>query len=216
MGKTASSGIFRILSVTMLLIFSSFVYINSESVNDAISSTVESRNANETPLVGLSEEEFWPVLRVSFPAKPFPNSQLGVLFEGNNSAQQYISDMSGGDSQLTTTIVGETWASPYSESHWGKDSETERDTGADSGGARELAREAIISTFQDQDISQWDLDGDFVVDRLLILHSGQAQEEGGPSTSIWSHFSAFYEPVAVGKYTFEHYTMASVHGASEY
>ena len=42
--------------------------------------------------------------------------------------------MSGGDSQLTTTIVGETWASPYSESHWGKDSETERDTGADSGG----------------------------------------------------------------------------------
>ena len=196
----------------MLLISSSFVYINSESVNDAISSTVESRNANETPLVGLAEEEFWPVLRVSFPAKPFPNSQLGVLFEGNNSAQQYISEMSGGDSQLTTTLVGETWASPYSESHWGTDSETERDTGVDSGGARELAREAIISTFQDQDISQWDLDGDFIVDRLLILHSGQAQEEGGPSTSIWSHFSGFYEPVAVGKYTFEHYTMASIHG----
>ena len=122
----------------MLLISSSFVYINSESVNDAISSTVESRNANETPLVGLAEEEFWPVLRVSFPAKPFPNSQLGVLFEGNNSAQQYISEMSGGDSQLTTTIVGETWASPYSESHWGTDSETERDTGADSGGALSL------------------------------------------------------------------------------
>ena len=42
----------------MLLISSSFVYINSESVNDAISSTVESGNANETPLVGLAEEEF--------------------------------------------------------------------------------------------------------------------------------------------------------------
>ena len=93
----------------------------------------------------------------------------------------------------------------------GKDSETERDTGADSGGARELAREAIISTFQDQDISQWDLDGDFVVDRP---HTSlwTSSRRGGPSTSIWSHFSAFYEPVAVGKYTFEHYTMASVHG----
>ena len=212
MSKIAPGTIFRLLSVSMLLIASSFVYVNSESINDAISSSVETRDGNESSLVGLADEEFWPVLRVSFPAKPFPNSLLGGLFEGNYSAEQYISEMSGGDSQLKTTIVGETWASPYLESHWGTDSVSERDTGSDSGGVRELAREAIISTFQNQDISQWDLDGDFIVDRLLILHSGQAQEEGGPSTSIWSHFSAFYEPVVVGEYTFEHYTMASVHG----
>jgi len=210
--KIAPGTIFRLLSVSMLLIASSFVYVNSESINDAISSSVETRDGNESSLVGLANEEFWPVLRVSFPAKPFPNSLLGGLFEGNYSAEQYISEMSGGDSKLKTTIVGETWASPYLESHWGTDSVSERDTGSDSGGVRELAREAIISTFQNQDISQWDLDGDFIVDRLLILHSGQAQEEGGPSTSIWSHFSAFYEPVVVGEYTFEHYTMASVHG----
>ena len=212
MNKIAPGTIFRLLSVSMLLIASSFVYLNSESINDAISSSVETRDGNESSLVGLADEEFWPVLRVSFPAKPFPNSLLGGLFEGNYSAEQYISEMSGGDSKLKTTIVGETWASPYLESHWGTDSVSERDTGSDSGGVRELAREAIISTFQNQDISQWDLDGDFIVDRLLILHSGQAQEEGGPSTSIWSHFSAFYEPVVVGEYTFEHYTMASVHG----
>ena len=212
MNKIAPGTIFRLLSVSMLLIASSFVYVNSESINDAISSSVETRDGNESSLVGLADEEFWPVLRVSFPAKPFPNSLLGGLFEGNYSAEQYISEMSGGDSKLKTTIVGETWASPYLESHWGTDSVSERDTGSDSGGVRELAREAIISTFQNQDISQWDLDGDFIVDRLLILHSGQAQEEGGPSTSIWSHFSAFYEPVVVGEYTFEHYTMASVHG----
>ena len=212
MNKIAPGTIFRLLSVSMLLIASSFVYVNSESINDAISSSVETRDGNESSLVGLADKEFWPVLRVSFPAKPFPNSLLGGLFEGNYSAEQYISEMSGGDSKLKTTIVGETWASPYLESHWGTDSVSERDTGSDSGGVRELAREAIISTFQNQDISQWDLDGDFIVDRLLILHSGQAQEEGGPSTSIWSHFSAFYEPVVVGEYTFEHYTMASVHG----
>ena len=212
MNKIAPGTIFRLLSVSMLLIASSFVYVNSESINDAISSSVETRDGNESSLVGLADEEFWPVLRVSFPAKPFPNSLLGGLFEGNYSAEQYISEMSGGDSELKTTIVGETWASPYLESHWGTDSVSERDTGSDSGGVRELAREAIISSFQNQDISQWDLDGDFIVDRLLILHSGQAQEEGGPSTSIWSHFSAFYEPVVVGEYTFEHYTMASVHG----
>ena len=212
MNKIAPGTIFRLLSVSMLLIASSFVYVNSESINDAISSSVETRDGNESSLVGLADKEFWPVLRVSFPAKPFPNSLPGGLFEGNYSAEQYISEMSGGDSELKTTIVGETWASPCLESHWGTDSVSERDTGSDSGGVRELAREAIISTFQNEDISQWDLDGDFIVDRLLILHSGQAQEEWGPSTSIWSHFSAFYEPVVVGEYTFEHYTMASVHG----
>ena len=202
----------------MLVIASSFVHMNSESVNDAISSKADTRSANKSPLVGLSDEEFWPVLRISFPGKPFPNSLLGGLFDGNYSAEQYISEMSGGNSQLTTTMVGETWTSPYSESHWGTDSETERDVGADSGGARELAKEAIISTFseyhlsQGLDMSKWDLDGDFIVDRLLILHSGQAQEEGGLSTSIWSHFSSFYDPVTVGEYTFEHYTMASIHG----
>ena len=79
----------------MLLLSSSLVYIYSESANEAVSSTVETRNTDESPLVGLAEGEFWPVLRVSFPAKPFPNSQLGHLLEGHNSAQQYISEIHG-------------------------------------------------------------------------------------------------------------------------
>ena len=116
----------------MLILASSFVYINSDSVNNAITSSVQTENENENSLVGLVDQEFWPVVRVSFPAKPFPNSLLGNLFEGTHSAEQYISEISGGDSQLKTTIVGETWGSPYSESHWGADSESERDTGDDS------------------------------------------------------------------------------------
>ena len=51
-----------------------------------------------------------------------------------------------------------------------------------------------------------------MIDRLLILHSGQPQEEGGASSTIWSHFSPFNDPVIIGDYRFEHYTMASVHG----
>ena len=90
----------RLVSVTMLLLASSFVYLNSESVNDAISSTVETSDGNEGSLVGLVDEETWPVLRVSFPSKPFPNSLIATLFEGNYSAEQYISEMCGGDSNL--------------------------------------------------------------------------------------------------------------------
>ena len=64
----------------------------------------------------------------------------------------------------------------------------------------------------DMNLSKWDLDGDYVIDRLLILHSGQPQEIGGPSSSIWSHFSPFDDSIKIGDFTFEHYTMASVHG----
>jgi len=186
--------------------------MNSSKVNDAISSTVTDQEHSDYEMVGLSTEEKWPVLRISFPGKPFPNSLLGDLFEGDFSAQQYISEMSGGLSQLNSTIVEGVWESQYEESYWGEDSDLERDSGSGSGGARELATQAIMGLLQDQDPSRWDLDGDFVIDRILILHSGQPQEEGGASSRIWSHFSLFHEPVVIGDYTFEHYTMASVHG----
>ena len=212
MGKLSSTHYLRVVVTVILLVSSVLVTMNSSKVNDVISSTVTDQEHSDYEMVGLSTEEKWPVLRISFPGKPFPNSLLGDLFDGEFSAQQYISEMSGGLSQLNSTIVEGVWESQYEESHWGEDSDLERDSGSGSGGARELATQAIIGLLQDQDPSRWDLDGDYVVDRLLILHSGQPQEEGGPSSRLWSHFSLFHEPVVIGDYTFEHYTMASVHG----
>jgi len=211
-GKLSSTQYLRVVVTVVLLVSSAFVTMNSSKVNDAISSTVTDQEHSDYEMVGLSTEEKWPVLRISFPGKPFPNSLLGDLFEGDFSAQQYISEMSGGLSQLNSTIVEGVWESQYEESYWGEDSDLERDSGSGSGGARELATQAIMGLLQDQDPSRWDLDGDFVIDRILILHSGQPQEEGGASSRIWSHFSLFHEPVVIGDYTFEHYTMASVHG----
>ena len=56
------------------------------------------------------------------------------------------------------------------------------------------------------------LDGDSIIDRLLILHSGNAQELGGSSTSIWSHYSQLDSPLEISGYIVEHYTMASING----
>ncbi|HIG34412.1 MAG TPA: hypothetical protein EYQ11_06030 [Candidatus Poseidoniales archaeon] len=212
MGKLSSTHYLRVVVTVILLVSSVFVSMNSSKVNEAIASTVGDQEHVDYEMVGLSMEEKWPVLRISFPGKPFPNSLLGDLFDGDLSAQQYISEMSGGLSQLDPTIVEGVWESQYDESYWGEDSDLERDSGSDSEGARELATQAIMGLLQDQDPSRWDLDGDYVVDRLLILHSGQPQEEGGPSSTIWSHFSLFHDPVVIGDYRFEHYTMASVHG----
>ena len=213
MGKLGSLQFLRILAAVALLVSSGLVIIFSDSVNDAVTSTVRDTQENiDYDMVGLSDEERWPVLRVSFPGKAFPNSLLGGIFDGDLSAQQYISEISGGNSQLIPTIIDGVWESPYDDSHWGTDSEFERDSGDGSGGAREMATQAIVSLLQEQDLSTWDLNGDFVIDRLLILHSGNPQEEGGPSSTIWSHFSPFQDPIEIGDYRFEHYTMASVHG----
>ena len=213
MDKLGPRQVIRIVVVSMLIFSSALVSINSDLVDDKIASTIaDDQDQQEYDLVGLSSEEKWPVIRISFPGKDFPNSLLGDIFDGDLSAQGYISEMSGNKSQLIPTIIDEVWESPYDDSHWGADSDFERDTGSGSGGARELATQAIVSLFRGRDMSPWDLNGDYVIDRLLILHSGQPQEEGGPSSTIWSHFSGFHEPVIVGDYRFEHYTMASVHG----
>ena len=60
------------------------------------------------------------------------------------------------------------------------------------------------------DLSRWDFDSDGTVDRLLILHSGGAQESGGGANTIWSHMSWLNEPVEIGDWSVSHYTIASL------
>ena len=126
MGKLGSLQFLRIVAAVALLVSSGLVIIFSDSVNDAVTSTVrDTQEQNDYEFVGLSDEERWPVLRVSFPGKAFPNSLLGGIFDGDLSAQQYISEISGGNSQLIPTIIDGVWESPYDDSHWGTDSEFE-------------------------------------------------------------------------------------------
>ena len=48
------------------------------------------------------------------------------------------------------------------------------------------------------DISGHDLDGDGVIDRVLLLHGMEPQESGGGPDSIWSHFSQLENEVQSG------------------
>ena len=202
----------RLIGVFAMLILAITVNLNRIPINDTISSSVANREPTSGEIVGLSMNESWPILRIDFPGKTFPNSKLQNFFEGELSASKYIEEMSGGHSTLEITIIDGIWSSNFDESHWGSDSSVERDVGINSGGASQLASNAIVNLLSDSDLSKWDLNGDFVVDRLLILHSGMPQEQGGTSSAIWSHFSPLQEPVTIGEYTIEHYTMASAHG----
>ncbi len=202
----------RLFFIISFIVASLLTQAYSSDVNEIITSKIESTDQEETNIIGLNNVEEWPVIRVDFPNRPFPNSLLQDIFDGNNSADDYIAQISSGKSSLNITIVNEIWNSPFPDSYWGTDSSEKRDAGSGSGGAQELASEAINSLFVGMDLSLWDLDNDFVIDRLLVIHSGQPQEQGGPSSAIWSHFSPFQDPIVIGKYTIEHYTMASIYG----
>ena len=111
--------------------------------------------------------------------------------------------MSGNRSSISITMIDQVWQSPHPESEWGKDSSDERDVGGNYGGASDLAAAAIDALPSGIDLSDWDLDGDGVIDRLLILHSGEAQELGAPPSSIWSHYSPLQDSIAKGDFSFE-------------
>jgi len=201
----------RALLVIGLLMLGTWAQVNSSWVDDAFDRE-QSNSVVEDKLVGLQSDERWLVLRVAFPDESFPGNIPLSLFEGETSAHAYIEQMSGNRSSLNITMFDRVWQSPYPESEWGKDSTDERDVGGDYGGASDLAAAVIVSLLSGIDLSEWDLDGDGVIDRLLILHSGEAQELGAPSSSIWSHYSPFQDPIHIGDFSFEHYTMVSING----
>ena len=98
------------------------------------------------------------------------------MFDGDGPASKYIDQMSGSQSVLYATVSDRVWSSPSPESHWGYDSDDERDISVDG-----LIEASCLDLLSGMDLSKWDFDNDGVVDRLLILHSGRAQESGGGS-----------------------------------
>ncbi len=55
--------------------------------------------------------------------------------------------------------------------------------------ASEMAREAVILANPTVDFSQYDLDGDFNIDALFIIHASSGEEQSGYEFDIWSHKS---------------------------
>ena len=156
-------------------------------------------------LVGLQEDEEWLVLRVEFPDRQFVQQKAESMFDPEGPASRYIEQMSGSDSVLHATLSDRIWSSPNPESHWGYDSDEERDVSVNG-----LIESACLDLLAEKDLSKWDFDGDGVIDRLLVLHSGRAQESGAGADALWSHMSWLDEPLEIGDWSIGHYTIASL------
>lgn len=202
----AYMGKVRVVFALLLLIVGLLSYSNPNYVDDALERN-HIHNSNYD-LLNLQDNEEWLILKISFPNKPFDSNELNKLFEGPYSAEKYIKSLNK-NSSLNVTIIEESWDSPKSDSFWGQDSQDGRDVGVENG-IQDLIHSSVPYLLNDIDLSKWDLNNDGTLDRLLILHSGSAQESNGQSSSIWSHFSGLDEPIEISKWSVEHYTLVSL------
>ena len=129
-----------------------------------------------------------------FLSLPHSLSETESLLLGSGSAQEYISQLSGGVSNLEVTISDEVWTSDFEESYWGADSQNERDVGNGGSGVDGLVEESVLDLLSGMDLSQWDING---MASLIGSWSyiQKCTESGGPSNSIWSHFSNLMNPM---------------------
>ena len=166
----------------------------------------------DAPVVQMQADERWLVVVVDFTNAPetgFRNvERANLILTGTNGADDFISQTTGGASTLSVTIQPDVYHASYPDSRWGADTGGIRDSGEEgTDGPAGLAASVIKNALVGVDLTPYDLNSDGWVDRFLILHTGEAQEDAGGSGKIWSHFGPLKETVEVGDYKFDHYTI---------
>ena len=101
--------------------------LNPDIIDDWINVEISEQTDDSTDLVGLQSDERWLVLSVQFPDRSFSQDKADSMLGGENSAADYIEQISGGASTLSVTMQGGVWTAPHAEGHWGTDSSEERD-----------------------------------------------------------------------------------------
>ncbi|MCH1442467.1 MAG: immune inhibitor A, partial [Candidatus Poseidoniaceae archaeon] len=191
-----------------------WAWVNDETIDDWIVQQVITANEDHPDLLGLQTNETWFVVVVDFP--DFPATEAWGIDEAENlvtqSAVDYLDQLSGGTTEIDVVVHEEVVRATSNLAVYGEDNDA-RDT--DSKGTflpNQLATYVIEAIKDDVEWSEFDLDGNGEVDRLLILHSTKGQEENPSRTErIWSHFTHFEEPIGVeDSMLAHHYTMASL------
>lgn len=103
---------------------------------------------------------------------------------GESSLHNYYDEASYGDlSVVGNSSAWYTVSNPMSE--YGADSFSGTDDA--NGPVYRLVTDAVLLADADIDFSEYDNDGDGIVDHLAVVHAGQGQESSPNTNTIWSH-----------------------------
>ena len=199
--------------ICLLLSILSFSF--SSTINSFFDIEIDSEDIEETPLGGLENNESWLVVLVDFDSDKLEENEkqaFGTLLE--EQARLYFTEAIGSSVNIEIDVYDEIIRSQRPLEYYGNDGANGRDYGDSTQFMPAELSEYVVTNLEVDDWSKYDLNDDEVVDRLLIVHSTLAQEQGaGSSNRIWSHFTTFQNPITVDGYSIEHYTMSSIrHG----
>lgn len=127
------------------------------------------------------------------------------------SFRLFYLDNSYGQFETDATVVG-WYRAQHNHGYYGCGSPPE----CNSAPAAELVREAVAAADAGVDLSQFDNNGDGMVDGLFVVHAGRGCEETNSPDDIWSHAGALDPPyvadgVSVARYTTEPEKLGSGH-----
>ncbi|MBT6527731.1 MAG: hypothetical protein HOM04_04370 [Euryarchaeota archaeon] len=202
-----------------LLLASSWAFTNNDTVEQWVSENTIVVQEQEVPLLQLQEQERWLVLVIDFESSPATEysgpTQAELLL--NDVAREYLLQLSGSNTQVHIDVSPRVTRASGSLSDYGSDFNGNRDMDANGKFLpMKLAEEAVLDHINYADWDEYDLNGDGMVDRLLILHTSKGQEESpGQTSNIWSHFTRFDSSIEVENgVDVGHYTMASIRTGS--
>lgn len=152
-------------------------------------------------------------------------SEFDLLFNGNpftsptvtSSVWHYYHEVSYGKVNIQATIVG--WVDlPSTHGAYGAAAPFQADVNP-----RQMVRDAIDAVFRlGFDFSPFDINGDGILEPIIVIHSGEGEEASGNPDDIWSHQwnVRFPYPVdmtstapgTVGLFAYEYCTMPELDG----
>ncbi len=198
----------------LLLVAGSWFAFNGDVVEDWIDEQRNSTDEESTALVGLQNNESWIVVMVDFPDEPAgasdtPSTAAGII---RDIANPYLNQTSATGVQLEIISYDQIIRAKYPMTTYGSDSGSTRDAGIDGITPATLAAQVVESVGNDIDWGKGDYNKDGIIDRCLILHPAEPQEDGGgASNRIWSHFSQMPEVLETKDgQKIEHYVIASM------
>src|SRR2546427_328397 len=115
----------------------------------------------------------------------FMDGVFNDVSPGANSLRAYYSEVSYGALTIQATVIAAWFPSAHPMSDYGADGSNPPDDA--NGPIYRLVTETVRLADPSVDFSQFDANGDGIVDHLTVVHAGAGQESGGSSDLIWSH-----------------------------
>ncbi len=150
------------------------------------------------------------VLMIEFPDLAFSNSVTDVdnlmnqsNYGGIGSFKDFYYENSNGKLTVNTTVDG-IYVATNNHDYYGQN-----DGGGNDMNVEELVSELIIAADDYIDFSQFDNDGDGIVDCVYIIYAGTGEASSGDPNDIWPHNMPSITPISVDGVSVNAYTCSN-------